>query len=203
MFHHSLGIQDPCRESSPDSLPLSFGRLGQLLRLPSRLCTWTRQLLLVLHVAQQARIPTKIGTLVMNKGMVRSHLRSTCPTPTKLLLGAEKLFISGEGKGSIRLNAYHHHIHGGNREGRRSPEVHSPFLNQGLIQAVMASWCLSEPRPILSGITTKNKSEPGQGFPAFPVPLGRYDAHAYQLRNSPSNSHWCKQGAAKHSECPR
>lgn len=37
MFHHSRGIQDHCRARSPDSRPLSFGCLGQLLRLPSML----------------------------------------------------------------------------------------------------------------------------------------------------------------------
>lgn len=92
------------------------------------------------------------------------------PYTNKTVTGGRKTFHQWRRQG--KYQAYHLHIHGGNREGKRSPEVHSPFLNQGLIQAVMASWCLSEPRPIHSGITTKNKSEPGQGFPAFPVPLG-------------------------------
>ena len=156
------------------------------------LCRWPRQLFLVLHVAQQTTVPTKIGSSVMNKGMVRSHLQSTFPMPTKLLLGAEKNFISRGGKGSIRLNAYYLHIHGGNREGKRSPEAHSPFLNQGLIQVVVTSWCLSKPSPLHSGITTKHKPELAKGFAAFPDPTRGNDAHVYRLRNCPSNSHRCK-----------
>lgn len=85
MFHHTghlkpLQLHCPSRSAALATLS---GFLEGYLHMP-------KPTPLVFHVAQQAKIPTKTGI----SGIVCSYLQSTFPIPPKLLIGAEKIFIT-------------------------------------------------------------------------------------------------------------
>lgn len=189
MFHHSGHPKALQKKLSRfTALPLSATSSGFL----EGHLHMTKPTPLVFLVAQQAKIPTKTGIA----GIVCPYLQSTFPIPSKLLLGTEKKNLHhGEDKRSITWNVYHLPP----TEGKRSPEVHNPYLSQGWIQAGMSSWCSSKPSPIHIEITTQNKPEPSKGFPALPGPCGVWCCGCW-LRKCPLSSHQHKEVSTWHSQ---
>lgn len=119
MFHHSLGIQDPCRESSPHSLLASFDCLGQLSQAAFQGC-------LTLHVDKVTLSGASCGPASYNSYQTRYfsyEQRDGLFTPSRHIpnankmvtgvswlrlgyKGAEKVFISRGAMGKYHMKCF-------------------------------------------------------------------------------------------------